>query len=79
VTLQPFAGLAPTRGAATLSAGAATVAAAAVRAGSIIILTAVPPLSAPGALAIASVTPGTGFTVSSTSGTDASAFTWCIL
>jgi hypothetical protein len=79
MSLQPFAAPAATRGAGILSAGAATVAATAVRAGSVIVLTAVAPLSAPGALAVASLTPGTGFTVSSSSGTDASAFTWVIL
>lgn len=79
MSLQPFAAPAATRGTGTLVAGAAVVAAPGVRAGSVIILTAVAPLSSPGALAVASLTAGTGFTVSSTSGTDASAFTWCIL
>lgn len=79
MSLQPFAGAAATRGSGTLVAGAATVAAPSVRAGSVIILTPVAPLSSPGALAVASLTPGTGFTVSSTSGADASAFTWCLL
>lgn len=66
-------------GVATLAAGTATVANAKVTANSRIFLTAQTSGTAPGALRISARTPGTAFTITSTSATDTSQVAWFII
>lgn len=68
----------PRRGTATLSAGAVTVALPAVTAASQILLGTVTPGGTTGALFVFSKTPGTGFVIHSTSGTDTSVVAYAI-
>jgi hypothetical protein len=68
----------PRRGTAVLVAGAATVALPAVTAASQILLGMVTPGGTPGALFVAAKTPGTGFVINSTSGTDTSVVAYAV-
>ena len=66
-------------GSGTLSLGTCVVANASVTANSLIFLTATSPGTTPHALYLASVTPGTGFTVTSRNGLDNNSFNYLIV
>lgn len=66
-------------GVVTLAAGTATVSTTAVTANSRIFLTAQSTGAAPGALRISTITAGTSFVITSTSGTDTSSVAWLII
>jgi len=66
-------------GVATLALGTATVAAPKVTANSIIMLTVQPPTTPLALPYVASVTPGTGFTINSLSLSDAAKVGWLIV
>lgn len=68
----------PKRGSVVLSAGAATVALPAVTAASQILLGMVTPGGTVGAPFVAAKTPGVGFTINSTSGTDTSTVAYAV-
>lgn len=68
-----------TMGTATLVAGTVAVSTTAVTANSRVFLTAQNTGGTPGALRVSARTPGTSFTITSTSGTDTSAVAWWIV
>lgn len=66
-------------GKVSLTAGSVSVSLPAVDSGSVILVSRMTPSGTPGHLSVPSVTPGTGFTITSSSGSDASLVGYLVL